>query len=144
MTALAGPMRAFAAMTPQTESYPELSYVNPELRAAALPAIKWAQSSPPMSENYLAIRKQIDANQPKLLPGIPVKAHRVPVAEGIPDVTVYVINAGAGSRPAILHIHGGGMILGRAIDDVPAKQALAKALDCVIVTVDYALSPEVT
>ncbi|MXO65001.1 alpha/beta hydrolase [Altericroceibacterium endophyticum] len=45
-------------------------------------------------------------------------------------------------RPAILHIHGGGMVVGTADAAVPDKAPLAAALDCVVVSVDYRLAPE--
>jgi acetyl esterase/lipase len=65
---------------------------------------------------------------------------------GIPDspaVKVFVINsAPALSKPAILHMHGGGFFLGSAAAAVADLQVQARALDCVIVTVDYRLAPE--
>jgi acetyl esterase/lipase len=67
----------------------------------------------------------------------------VPGPKGAPDVRVYVINAVAGaSRPAILHMHGGGFISGTAAGFLHDVQELAATLDCVIVTVDYRLAPE--
>jgi acetyl esterase/lipase len=58
-------------------------------------------------------------------------------------VTVYLINAGKGrSRPAILHMHGGGYFLGSARSGIPVLKALAAELDCTIATVDYRLAPE--
>jgi acetyl esterase/lipase len=63
--------------------------------------------------------------------------------KGAPDVQVIIINGGgaATSRPAILHIHGGGYTAGSAAMLVPTLQAMAAALDCVIVSVDYRLAP---
>jgi acetyl esterase/lipase len=57
---------------------------------------------------------------------------------------VYVINAAASevARPAILHIHGGGYVLGSAVEGIPMLQRVAREHDCVIVTVDYRLAPE--
>ena len=45
-------------------------------------------------------------------------------------------------RPAILHIHGGGMVVGSAYGFRAAPAALAAAADAVVVTVDYRLAPE--
>jgi acetyl esterase/lipase len=42
----------------------------------------------------------------------------------------------------ILHLHGGGFVLGNAGGDLASLQAEARALDAVIVTVDYRLAPE--
>jgi acetyl esterase/lipase len=60
-----------------------------------------------------------------------------------PDVIIYVINGDAGIvRPAILHMHGGGFVAGTAAGSVADLQVIAKALDCVVVTVEYRLAPE--
>lgn len=60
-----------------------------------------------------------------------------------PAVRVYLINAEPErKRPAILYIHGGGFVLGRAADTVNGLQQLAREFDCVIVSVDYRLAPE--
>ena len=78
-------------------------------------------------------------------PGGPAAVQRtVPGPKGAPDVKITVINGGRGAatpRPAILHIHGGGYTGGSAAIMVPTLQALAAALDCVIVSVDYRLAP---
>lgn len=79
---------------------------------------------------------------PKPLPNPPYEEKIIPGAPGAPDVRIYVINAKAGqSRPAILHIHGGGFISGTASMSIPNMQSLSEKLDCVAVTVDYRLAP---
>jgi acetyl esterase/lipase len=79
------------------------------------------------------------------LPGGPAAVQRtVPGPKGAPDVKVTVVNGGGGAatpRPAILHIHGGGYTGGSAAIMIPSLQALAAALDCVMVSVDYRLAP---
>lgn len=65
--------------------------------------------------------------------------------DGAPDVRVlyYTPSGDAGqTRPAYLHIHGGGYILGAPEMNDPANRSLAKALNCVVVSVDYRLAPE--
>jgi acetyl esterase/lipase len=58
-------------------------------------------------------------------------------------VRVYLINLDATrARPAIVHVHGGGFILGSARDELGRLGAIATQLDCVIATVDYRLAPE--
>ncbi len=74
-----------------------------------------------------------------------VEAKSLSGLPGEPDVNVYVINADADAstpRPAIIHTHGGGYILGSAKASVPSMQAIAKKHNCVVVTVDYRLAPE--
>ena len=48
----------------------------------------------------------------------------------------------AALRPAILHIHGGGYVIGSAQMATLACAELAKAMDAVLVSVDYRLAPE--
>ncbi len=74
-----------------------------------------------------------------------VEAKSLPGLPGEPDVNVYVINIDADAstpRPAIIHTHGGGYILGTAKASVPSMQAIAEKHNCVVVTVDYRLAPE--
>jgi acetyl esterase/lipase len=67
----------------------------------------------------------------------------IPGPNGAPDVPIYVIGANpAERRPAILHMHGGGFIVGDAAEYLPVLQAQALAIGCVIVSVDYRLAPE--
>lgn len=49
---------------------------------------------------------------------------------------------GSAPRPAILHIHGGGFVVGAARRWLPYLQEIAATLNCLIITVDYRLAPE--
>lgn len=64
--------------------------------------------------------------------------------EGGSDVRLVVFDppSGRANRPAMLHIHGGGMVLGVADTAVTTKAPLALEHDCVVVSVDYRLAPE--
>lgn len=58
---------------------------------------------------------------------------------------VYVVRPstpGAGSAPALLWIHGGGLIMGDARQDLPMLQAWSDALGAVVVSVQHRLAPE--
>ena len=81
-------------------------------------------------------------------PPFPVREERAPVRGG-PDVRMLVMDPLDGvaqhaqtGRGAILHIHGGGMVVGSAAASIPAKAALALAHGVVVVSVDYRLAPE--
>jgi len=68
----------------------------------------------------------------------------VPGPEGAPDVGVWVYTPPEASppRPCILHIHGGGYVMGDVGSQEPVHRNMAAALGCVIVSVDYRLAPE--
>ena len=70
--------------------------------------------------------------------------HAAPGRGGAPEVAVIVYRpAGAeGALPCILHIHGGGYVLGSAASGEASHRPLAADLGCCIVTVDYRLAPE--
>ncbi|WEK47750.1 MAG: alpha/beta hydrolase [Candidatus Andeanibacterium colombiense] len=63
---------------------------------------------------------------------------------GGPDVRLVVINPPSqrSKRAAILHIHGGGMVVGTADTAGMTRQLMALEHDCVIVSVEYRLAPE--
>ena len=91
-----------------------------------------ARDLPPMAEALQAVHCE-----ERFLPGQP----------GQPDVRVlhYVPPGPAtGPRPAILHIHGGGFVLGTPELNDGGNRGLALTLDCVVVSVDYRLAPETT
>ena len=74
---------------------------------------------------------------------MPYQRRLIASGSAAPMIPLYIINATAGAhRPAILHTHGGGFILGSAESDLIDLQKTAQALDCVIVSVDYRLAPE--
>jgi acetyl esterase/lipase len=51
--------------------------------------------------------------------------------------------AGAdGLVPVIYHVHGGGLVVGRAVDDLPAAAALAADVGMAVAAVEYRLAPE--
>ena len=76
-------------------------------------------------------------------PPFPVGEAFAPV-EGGRDVRLVVMNppSQARDRGAILHLHGGGMVVGTPDRAVGDKPQLALEHDCVVVSVDYRLAPE--
>jgi acetyl esterase/lipase len=95
------------------------------------------------TESLPALRQSPGA--PPLPAPAPRPDHRIiPGPAGSPELKVIVLdpNPGATGRPALLHIHGGGYILGSAEGFVPQVQRYAMEADCVVVTVEYRLAPE--
>jgi acetyl esterase/lipase len=68
----------------------------------------------------------------------------IPGPAGAPPVSVRLIQPAIyrPDRPAILHMHGGGYVAGCARNADEQNVAWAQALDCIVVSVDYRLSPE--
>jgi acetyl esterase/lipase len=78
------------------------------------------------------------------VPGVESDWLTVPGPAGAPDVRVAVHKpvAATGKVPAILHIHGGGYVIGEPSVADLANRAIVAALGCAIYSVDYRLAPE--
>ena len=148
-----------------------INHIDPDLRQAArpqsIPAPGSAAAVAKLKENFEQLIRPLreqrkDASAKTLpefrkysaswgeapLPEPPVEEKRIPGAPGQPEVLIYIINAkpgqsrGGEARPAMLHTHGGGYILGAAASSVFYLQKMAAEYDIPIVTVDYRLAPE--
>lgn len=120
-----------------------LRMVDPELRDGARMIL--ARPLPdPLDPAAIRAMRQKAPPPPPVLPSPAIEQRRIPGAAGQPDVSIAVIGAKPGGplRPAVLHIHGGGFIVGRMQDTFPASQRLSEELGCVVVEVEYRLSPE--
>jgi acetyl esterase/lipase len=134
------------AMTQQQDAAAEsLHFLDPELREGARLVQKTGPREGFNEKTLAAARASTPSSSESLVAQIPVSERRIPGRRGMPDVTTYLVNSDPNvMRPAILHTHGGGYILGSAKSDVPYLQNMARELDCVIVTVEYRLAPEAT
>ncbi len=63
---------------------------------------------------------------------------------GAPDVRIllYTPPGTAAARPALLHMHGGGFVLGMPEINDGANRSIALAHGCIVASVDYRLAPE--
>ncbi|WP_414902122.1 alpha/beta hydrolase [Sphingomonas flavalba] len=124
------------------ENVAALAHVDPELRAAAAALI--ARPIGPLCDARLAaLRAGARARAEPPRPDVPIAERRIPGARGAPDVTIFIVNAAPGTaRPAILHMHGGGFVLGAARSELRYVQEIARAIDAVVVSVEYRLAPE--
>jgi triacylglycerol lipase len=57
-------------------------------------------------------------------------------------LSIFVPKQDAVSRPALLHIHGGGFVMGDARSESDWSAWLAQEINCIIVSPDYRLAPE--
>jgi len=116
----------------------------PELEAALayFPEIDLSQGIAPFRERApLAERPPLPAE----LEAVKCERQLVPGLNGAPDVPVLVYTPPglpADPRPTVLHIHGGGYIMGDAMMNDAMNRATSLALGCVVASVDYRLAPE--
>lgn len=117
--------------------------VDPELRAAVLDPDKI--KIPTLREQDIpAFRRAGSQPAPALLAQPPVRQELIPGRGDAPPVRLFIVDGGTASRlrPAILHTHGGGYILGSPQSDLLNLQRIAAQQGCLIVSVDYRLAPE--
>jgi len=60
-------------------------------------------------------------------------------ADGVP---VFVVRPQAAARGVILHMHGGGWVMGNAVSDRKMLEAQVERTELAVVSVDYRLAPE--
>lgn len=120
-----------------------LSRVDPELRDGARmildrPAPEWNR------QTLAALRAIPPMEAPPPPSDAKVERRSAPGQPGQPEAPFELIGlrADAGLRPAVIHIHGGGFILGRVTDTTAMCQSIATEFNCVVANVDYRLSPE--
>lgn len=73
----------------------------------------------------------------------PVERH-IPGPAGAPDLRLVIFDPAPGTkgRPVLMHIHGGGYVMGVAAQFAPVLQTIAQKCGCVVISVDYRLAPE--
>ncbi|MFT3931622.1 MAG: alpha/beta hydrolase [Spongiibacteraceae bacterium] len=125
----------------------DLALMDPELRELLIPIKAQLQAIgiDGFNTESIALMRQLMNMRGEDLPqGEPrVEKRFIAGIDGAPDVAVYVIGAQAGAaKPAILHMHGGGYVIGNAVSALPRFQQLARDNNCVIVSVEYRLAPE--
>jgi acetyl esterase/lipase len=84
------------------------------------------------------------AGRPPTPDDVEVSEHLVPGPKGAPDVRVVVSKpkAKGASRPAVLHVHGGGYVLGAPEMGLTTDATYVTQFGAVVVSVDYRLAPE--
>jgi acetyl esterase/lipase len=121
-----------------------LSHVNPEFRDMLQQLLKTSGPQKSLSTATLAAARAAIA--PWVKPPLPspmVEEKMIPGPTGSPEVRVLVVGASPGAtKPAVLHIHGGGYVAGSASAEKRNIQDISIAHDCIVVSVDYRLAPE--
>ena len=120
-----------------------LDFVDPELRPAARQVMAGSGQMGTFTDATLRAMRGATPASPPPLPDVPAREVRIPARGSLPEVVVQLVNSHPGQgKPAILHTHGGGYILGSAKSEVRFLQETALVLDCTIVSVEYRLAPE--
>jgi acetyl esterase/lipase len=121
-----------------------IALVNPEFRPALEKMERTSGDFPTLSAAMLPkMRQMMNGFGRPPLESPAVTERTIPGPSGAPVVRVYIVgNSPDASKPAVLHIHGGGYVLGSAASSRRTIQDLAAALDCVAVSVEYRLAPE--
>ncbi|WP_200551652.1 alpha/beta hydrolase [Kosakonia sp. LAM2021] len=120
--------------------------VDPELRPALqswIPSTLKADALPALREQ----RQQVALQAMHLDDGLSLAMHEQHIAgvSGEPAVRVRVIapTTRRANRMGILHLHGGGHLFGSPEQSLSLTRPTAARHDCVVVSVDYRLSPEI-
>ncbi len=96
----------------------------PALRATAVPV-------PDVEVTRHGTYERTDLTFPSAADGAPV-----------PVVLLRPASRGRHPLPVLVHLHGGGLVVGGPFDDLPAALDLADRTGCAVATVDYRLAPE--
>ncbi|OBF83487.1 alpha/beta hydrolase [Mycobacterium sp. 852002-51163_SCH5372311] len=130
----AGGLAALAARRYVAMRY-ALAQVEPELRSPVLPFVTVTHSAKTLPALRLAYRVTMSPG-----PGVDVVTRTV----GQPATRVLVITPEGHrtNRPAVLALHGGGMIVGSPQLELVTHGRLARELGAVVVSPDYRLAPE--
>lgn len=95
-------------------------------------------------QRAMADQMRVMAQTVPIPDAVEVREQDIPGPAGAPTVSVVVITpkAPVPARPAILHMHGGGYVIGSAQLYQPQLARLSAELGAVIVSVNYRLAPE--
>ncbi|NLV50834.1 MAG: alpha/beta hydrolase [Clostridiales bacterium] len=127
------------------ETTVDINRVHPELRKglSMMPAGVFTKEGLPTMRKAMG-QMMIQAAAPD--PSVNVYNKTVPGPEGSPDVRIRIYEpvVKSGKRPGILYIHGGGYIVGSPEMTDFTCIHMVQEIGCVVVSVDYRLSPETT
>jgi acetyl esterase/lipase len=111
--------------------------IHPELRGRArfLPRVAVGKRSLPLARAGMSLlaRRRADGVEVEPVGDISVRVHR-PGGDGDP--------ADHGPLPALLWIHGGGMVIGTPVQDDDLCRSFARSAGCLVGAVGYRLAPE--
>jgi acetyl esterase/lipase len=130
LAVIAFAIRRYQAVRPAIADVPE------DLRSPLLPLL-----AGDMSMKSIRPTRAVYGIRTRPGPGVIVEERLVPAD---PPVRVLVTTPSAGDepRPGVLHLHGGGMVVGSPQFEVPLGAGVARVVGAVVVSPDYRLAPE--
>ncbi|SFS20410.1 Acetyl esterase/lipase [Granulicella pectinivorans] len=135
-------LQTAASMQLAAQSVDPYSLVDPELLAA----VKGQPQGILNDEIVANAQKQIPQISAVLpsVPGVKISRRSIPGPAGIPDVSIVIADTAPEqkNKPVLLHMHGGGYVVGAAVAFLPGVLLYAKPTGCVVVSVDYRLAPQ--
>ena len=135
--ALAALVGAAAVARRYLTSRDAIAEVAADLRNPVLPLI-----SGPSTARTLLLSRPLSRVKTSPGAGVAVTTRYVPGQSLIPVIVIAPTEPTPHRRPAVLSIHGGGMILGSPQMEAAGGGLLARELDAVVVSPDYRLAPE--
>ena len=117
---------------------PELEPLLALLPDTSLGISKPAEARAAFSEMTGLLNADLDTS------GVTIENRDISGADGAPDISlrIYTPDALQSTVPGILHIHGGGFVIGTLDSEMGSCLALCRNLGVVVVSVDYRLAPE--
>jgi acetyl esterase/lipase len=123
---------------------PSKHLVDPQLAEfiEQLPAFKFDPATLPATRTMMMEMGR--ANRPEPPDSVEIFEQFVPGPKGAPDVRVLVARPKArpAAGPGVLHVHGGGYVMGAPEMSTATTAAYAQAFGATVVSVDYRLAPE--
>ena len=122
---------------------PSKHLVDPELLASldAFPPLEFTKETLPLVRQ--GMDAMIAATPAPEIAGVDVEERTLKAVHGHDiGIAIYTPREPTESHPAVLHIHGGGYVLGSVRMNDISNRMLAVAARCVIASVDYRLAPE--
>jgi acetyl esterase/lipase len=123
---------------------PSRHLVDPEILPLVEQFPGFELSGESLAQSRAMMAQMASANPFVTPPDVTVSERAIAGPAGAPDVRVMVSapKAPGAGRPAILHIHGGGYIMGAPEMGAATDAAYAASLGAVVVSPDYRLAPE--
>jgi acetyl esterase/lipase len=118
--------------------------VDPELQGALdyLPSFSFSAEALPQMRTMMAeMTRQQQGSPPD---DVAIEERSIPGPAGAPDVKIVIFapKSATAAKPAYLHIHGGGYVMGAPNPADPELWTVAREIGCTVVSVDYRLAPE--